>query len=557
MNDTLKYAIVCFMVYKDLVRKLIRVVLCSALIGIGTLIGIGACKASSQELALPSVARGAREGVYYSVFVRSFADSNGDGIGDLAGLTQRLDYLNDGSDATHDDLGITGLWLLPIFPSPSYHGYDVSDYCAINPEYGTMEDFEKLIAEAGKRGIAVILDFPCNHSSIEHPWFTASRSVNSEYRPWYYWIDSAEKAAAQGVSLNKQVWGHALWNKTDGGYYAGLFDKAMPDLNLMYPEVRQALKDAAAFWLKKGVAGFRLDAALHVFNKNKIPAGIDALASSLAWWHEFSAFCKSIKPDVYLVGEVWSAPSTRAAYLQALDSDFHFDMGTMIIETLKQGRAGKNSFAKTLFADYRTYHEANPQYIDAPFLTNHDQNRSASMLQGKKPLLKLAASLYILTEGVPFVYYGEELGMMGGKPDEQLRTPFLWAAPQDDKGQTAWITSKYNTKTVPLASQTGDAQSLVSHYRRLIRLKTGIPALLRGRMEPLDTESNALISYTMKYQDDAVFIVHNITDKPVSFQLPQKTVAFKLFYASEVGISQNGTTVVIAPYASAVFTESR
>lgn len=545
------------MVYKDLVRKLIRVLLCSAFIGIGILIGISACKASSRESAIPTVARGAREGVYYSVFVRSFADSNGDGIGDLAGLTQRLDYLNDGCDATHNDLGITGLWLLPIFPSPSYHGYDVSDYCAINPDYGTMADFEKLIAEAGKRGIAVILDLPCNHSSIEHPWFTASRSPHSEYRPWYYWIDSAEQAAAQGISLNKQVWGHSLWNKTDGGYYAGLFDKDMPDLNLSSPAVRRALKDAAAFWLKKGVAGFRLDAALHVFNKNKIPIGTDALAASLAWWHEFADFCRSIKPDVYLVAEVWSTPSTRAQYLKVLDSNFHFDMGTMIIETLKQGKAGKNSLAKILSADYRTYREANPQYIDAPFLTNHDQNRAASMLQGKVPLLKLAASLYILTEGVPFVYYGEELAMMGGKPDEQLRTPFLWAAPQDDKGQTTWITSKYNTKTVPLVSQTRDAQSLVSHYRRLIRLKTGLPALLRGRMEPLDTESSALISYTMQYQDNAAFIVHNLTDKPVSFQLPKKTASFTLFYTSEAKTSQNGTTVVIAPYASAVFTGSR
>lgn len=511
------------------------------------------CAKRSKQLSVHRIAQGAREGVYYSVFVRSFADSDGDGVGDLAGLTQKLDYLNDGSESTHDDLGITGLWLLPVFPSPSYHGYDVSDYCAINPEYGTMADFERLIAEAGKRGIAIILDLPCNHSSTKHPWFIASLNPLDEHRSWYYWLTDPKEAEKQGVSLTKTVWGHSLWNKTGTGYYAGLFDKAMPDLNLSSPSVRKALKEAAAFWLKKGVAGFRLDAAMHVFNKNKVPAGKDALADSLAWWHEFASFCKSIRPDVYLVGEVWEAASTRAEYMKALDSDFHFDMGNMIVETIKQGRAGKNSLAKTLYADYCTYKNANPLYIDAPFLTNHDQNRVAGMLRGELPLLKLAASLYILTEGIPFVYYGEELAMMGGKPDEQLRTPFLWAASGTDKAQTSWIESKYNKKTIPLAVQTKDEASLVSHYRTLIRLKTGLPALLRGRMEPLDTGEGALISYTMRYRDDHAFIVHNLTGKPVSFHLPQSLKSYRLFYTTGEA-QQNNMSFTIAPYASAVFT---
>nr|WP_314994011.1 alpha-amylase family glycosyl hydrolase [uncultured Treponema sp.] len=518
----------------------------------GLFVCIGGCRKRSGGLELARVAKGAREGVYYSLFVRSFADSDGDGIGDLAGLTQKLDYLNDGSDATDSDLGVTGLWLLPIFPSPSYHGYDVTDYCAINPEYGTMEDFETLIAEADKRGISIILDFPCNHSSTDHPWFAASRDTDDVHRSWYYWLDGEAAAAHFGTSLQKQVWGHPLWNKTDGGYYAGLFDASMPDLNIANPAVRDALKDAAEFWLKKGVAGFRLDAAAHVFNMNKLPVGMEGLSSSLAWWTEFSDFCKSVKPDVYLVAEVWDTASTRAAYMKAIDSNFHFDMGTVIVDALRSGKAGKNNPAKTLYADYLIYKDARADYIDAPFLTNHDQNRLAGMLRGNIPLMKLAASRYILTEGVPFVYYGEEIGMMGGKPDEQLRTPFLWATQQRDSLQTAWIESKYNAKTIPLAEQTGDSTSLVSHYRQLIRLKTGLPALLHGRMEPLDTDSSSVVSYIMRYQNEAAFIAHNLTDTAAEFQLPESVASYRLLYASEPVSVQKGSSIILAPCSSAV-----
>ncbi|MEL3905449.1 MAG: alpha-amylase family glycosyl hydrolase [Treponema sp.] len=520
----------------------------------------GGCRKNTDAaLTLERTAAGAREGVYYSLFVRSFADSNGDGVGDLAGLTQKLDYLNDGSDDTDADLGVTGLWLLPIFPSPSYHGYDVTDYCSINPEYGTMADFEKLIAEADKRGISIILDLPCNHSSIEHPWFQASKNPQDPHRRWYYWLEDEAAAASQGVSLEKQVWGHRLWNKTQGGYYAGLFDTGMPDFDLTEPAVREALKEAAAFWLKKGVAGFRLDAAAHVFNSNKIPAGRNGLADSLDWWQDFAAFCRTVKPDVYLVAEVWDTASTRAAYLPALNSNFHFDLGTVITDTIRSGKAGKNNLAKMLYGDYLVYRTVNPDYIDAPFLTNHDQNRIGGMLRGDPRLLKLAASLYILNEGIPFLYYGEEIGMMGAKPDEQLRTPFLWtkkgASDAADPLQTSWIESKYNAKTLSLAEQTKTSDSLVSHYRTLIRLKTGVPVLLRGRMEPLDTGHGAIVSYTMNHHRDTAFIVHNVSDSPVEFSLPEPVRNYRLFYASEKNTQQEAQHITLAPRSSAVFTQ--
>lgn len=520
------------------------------------IIALAGCGKKTPCITIPRTADGGREGVYYSLFVRAFADSNGDGIGDLQGLIQKLDYLNDGSDATCSDLGVTGLWLLPIFPSPSYHGYDVTDYYSINPEYGTMEDFEQLISEAKKRGISIILDLPLNHSSKEHPWFLASQDKNDPHRSWYYWTDDEETAQAEGISLSKQVWGHKLWNKTGTGYYSGLFDSSMPDFNLAEPPVREALKDVAAFWLKKGIAGFRLDAAAHIFNANKIPVGTKGQERALEWWAEFSHFCKEIMPDVYIVAEIWDTAATRAAFTAALESHFHFDFGTLIADTIKAGKTGKNNLARALSMDYQLYNEVNPAYIDAPFLTNHDQNRIAGMLKGDPDKLKLAASLYILTEGIPFIYYGEEIGMMGAKPDEQLRTPFLWNSPQQDPLQTTWIESRYNNRTVPVSEQTKDANSLLNHYRTLVRLKTGMPVLLRGKLTPLDMDSNVLVSYTMRYKTETAFIVHNISGSPVEAVLPDTVKDFQLFYSSQSGTKQNQAQVSLPPYSSCIFTQT-
>ncbi len=512
-------------------------------------------KNSISDVNLKREVKNPKEGVYYSLFVRSFADSDGDGIGDLKGLTAKLDYLNDGNDETHSDLGVTGLWLLPIFASPSYHGYDVSDYYSINPQYGTMEDFEEFIAQANKRGIAVILDLTCNHSSNQNPWFIASKNKEDPHRLWYYWLDDEEAVQAKSFSLATKVWGHSLWNKTETGYYAGLFDKHMPDFNLAESAVRDEFKNIARFWLGKGVAGFRLDAAAHVFNRVKLsPSTRDGLTEALDWWQEFSSFCKSINPDSYLIGEVWSVPSTRAEYFKGLDSNFHFGLGDAIIDKIKSGKAGKNNFAHWLYKTYNLYSGENPEYIDAPFLSNHDQNRIAGRLKCDTEKLKLAASMYILNEGIPFIYYGEELAMVGTKPDEQLRTPFLWGA---GDMQTSWIESKHNENTIPMSLQIKDNDSLLVHYQNIIRLKTGVPALLRGRMEPLNTGSNSLVSYCLKDNNSIAFVVHNISKEPVKITLPDEVARFGLLWASNAKCKLAEKSIELPAYASAVLVQEK
>lgn len=515
---------------------------------------INSFKAITQLAPQVRQAKSPSTGVYYCIFVRSFADFDGDGIGDFKGLTAKLDYLNDGNDLTTTDLGITGIWLMPIFPSQSYHGYNVDDYYAINPEYGTMEDFELFLKETHKRGISVILDLTCNHSSVYTDWFIDSKDPNSPYRDWYRWIQADDSR----YNINQQIWGHKLWNKVQNSYYAGLFESGMPDFNLSNPEVRNEFKKITSFWLKKGVSGFRFDAAGHVFNASKLAAGEESQTQAISFWKELTDSIKTVKNDAYNVGEVWEPTSTRGMYMQGLGSTFHFDLGTKIVDTIRDGSGGKNNIPNSLYGDYLTYKELYPDYIDAPFLTNHDQNRISGMLKGDSELLKLAASIYILAEGVPFMYYGEEIGLMGAKPDEQIRTPMLWNEAGKDKLQTSWIESKYNKKTVPVNLQQKDKDSLLNYYKRLIRLKTAHSALYEGRFTALATEAAEVISWLMESKTEKAFVMHNVSSEPISVTIPQEArkgdgSPYDLVFAGNTAVVLSAEGVIsLPPRASAV-----
>lgn len=493
------------------------------------------------------------KGVFYCIFVRSFADSDGDGIGDFKGLTAKLDYLNDGDDLTTDDLGITGIWLMPMFPSQSYHGYDVDDYYAVNPDYGTMEDFQEFLDEAEARGISVIIDMTCNHSSIYTDWFISSRDPDSPYRDWYRWTDGTDPS----YNMKQKIWGHDVWNmdtKTQT-YYAGLFQYGMPDFNLANPEVREEFKKITSFWLEKGVDGFRFDAAGHVFNSAELPAGENGQPQAIAFWEELCGHIASVKPDAYNVGEVWEPASTRAAYMKGLRSSFHFDLGTVIVDAVRYKDGGQNNLANQLSSNYKLYAAQNPDYIDAPFLTNHDQNRISGMLKGDFSKLKLAASLYILAEGVPFMYYGEEIGLMGAKPDEQIRTPMLWNTAGKDKMQTTWIESKYNKNTIPVKQQEKDETSLLQYYKRLIRLKTSHSALYEGRMTPVWTGKPELISWVMESDSEKVFVVHNLEESPVTVDVPEELSEeiFNLIFATYPDTKVEGKQLTISALGTGVF----
>ncbi|MEW6028389.1 MAG: alpha-amylase family glycosyl hydrolase [Chloroflexota bacterium] len=447
------------------------------------------------------------DAVFYEIFVRSFYDSDGDGIGDFNGVTEKLDYLNDGDPNTSTDLGVTGIWLMPIFPSPSYHGYDVTDYYDVNPQYGTMDDFKKLLSEAHKRGIRVIIDLVLNHTSDNHPWFKEAKSdANSPYRDWYIWRDVDPKY--------RGPWGERVWHPSPTGYYYGIFEAFMPDLNYNNPEVTQTMGEVATFWLKDiGVDGFRLDAAKHLIEEG---AKQDNSVSTHKWYIDFRPVYKAANPEAVTVGEFFGdTPQTLADYTSGnqLDLAFNFNLAEAFIGSANTGQASYTANA------LKISNNVLPEAQYAPFLTNHDQNRVMSVLRGNTAKAKVAATLLLTAPGTPFIYYGEEIGMTGAKPDELIRTPMQWSAGTNAGFTTGTPWEMPNTdyaQGVNIAEQAGDPTSLLSHYRALIAIRSSHPALRTGEIYIFDTANKGLFASLRVDGTEAILVLVNLTEAPIS-----------------------------------------
>ncbi|HCA28674.1 MAG TPA: alpha-amylase [Ruminococcaceae bacterium] len=492
-------------------------------------------------------ASGNRQGVYYEIFVRAFADSDGDGIGDIKGLTSKLDYLNDRNPKTTSDLGITGIWLMPINETVSYHGYDITNYYDINPEYGTMDDFERFLEEAHKRGISVIMDLVLNHTSDKHEWFISSTDPQSPYRDWYLWADEGTK----NYNLKANVWGHPVWNKINDSYYFGLFWSGMPDLNFNNEKVRQEAKNIAGFWLDKGVDGFRLDAVPHLFDTTEVPFGESGFKKTVAWWSEFKEYCHNKKPGCIIVGEVLNDNSgTRASYLPALDSTFHIGLGNQITTAIKAGVSKNNFLNNFITNNYKKYSEANPDYVDAPMLSNHDQNRIIGSVTGKHELMKVAASIYLTLEGIPFIYYGEEIGMFGGKPDEDIRLPYVWG--EDEPAQTSWRQSKYKEAVTPVLEQEKDNSSLLTHYKRIIRVRNENEALYAGKFSGVSLDNDSILAYKMESENQSALVFHNLSQELQDIEIDVNGYTLK-FCQTKEGFAVKGESISIPPLSTVIY----
>ena len=436
--------------------------------------------------------------VFYEVFVRSFYDSNGDGIGDLQGLIQKLDYLNDGDPATTDDLGITGIWLMPICESPSYHGYDVTDYYAIERDYGTMEDFQQLLDAAHARGIRVIVDLVLNHTSSNHPWFKASRGPESETRDWYIWSD--------GFPGYTGPWGQRVWHFGGAGFYYGLFWNGMPDLNYRNPAVSIQMFDVVRYWLDEvGVDGFRLDAIRHLIEDGEQQ---ENTAATHFWLKGLNAVAKGWNPSGLLLGEVWDSSEAILPYLDGeLDLCFEFSLADAILSGVRSSR--KSGIEDTL----RSIQSLYPAGRYATFLSNHDQERLMTTLRGNELKARLASSILLTLPGTPFIYYGEEIGMTGTKPDERIRTPMQWNE-QEAAGfttATPWEALANDRLGRSVLLQTDDPGSLLSRYRDVIAIRNAHAALRTGELVLVDAGHPALLSYLRRSEDEILWVIHNLS----------------------------------------------
>ena len=555
----------------------------------------------------------------YEVFVYSFADSDGDGIGDLNGLYDNLGYINDGQPSSGVDLSAGEIWLMPIFPSPTYHKYDTTNYMDIDPAYGTLEDFDKLLNECHARGINVILDLALNHTSTEHPWFLAAKEylknlpagkdpVKDECP--YVWYYTFSREQYPGFVPMDGTW-----------YYEARFWEGMPDLNLSTPEVRNELSTIMKFWLDRGVDGFRLDAVTSYYTDNP-----DGNMEFMKW---VADTVHGINPKAYLVAEAWTDQSSYASYYSTgVNSffDFAYSGADGIIAQTVRGNMSAKSFAESLANEENLYSSVNDHFINAPFYTNHDMPRSAGYYgDDDGPRTKLAGALNLLMTGNAFVYYGEELGMTGSGKDPNYRAPMYWISEEEyntaDAGaengtgakteadtKAAKVNPEADSKATEAKteadskaagsetraevkiieqemhdmmcdgptemdsfamkfgsaySQISDEYSIFNYYRNAIRIRNSFPVIARGRTAvDYDRTNDSVTAFTRrepdgKYEPVEIFI--NSTDKPASVDISGSN--FKELRAvltvSSDEVLLDGTTLALPAFGICVLGETR
>ncbi len=506
-----------------------------------------------------------QKGIIYQVYPRSFMDSKGDGIGDLPGILSQLDYLQ--------WLGIQAVWLSPIYPSPmADFGYDISDYTGIHPMFGTMDDFDRLLAEIHRKDMKLILDMVPNHSSDQHPWFLESRaSRDNPKRDWYLWHDPAPDGGVPNNWLS--VFGGSAWewDEKTGQYYYHAFLKEQPDLNWRNPEVQQAMLDVMRFWLDKGVDGFRVDVMWHMIKdeqfRNNPPnpeytpkqspydAVIPAYSVDQPEVHDIVAMMRKVTDEYQerlMIGEIYLPVEKLVSYYGTNMGGAHLPFNFQLVVLPWE--------AQEIFSAINKYEgtlpkEGWPNWV----LGNHDQSRIGSRVGAAQA--RVAAMLLLTLRGTPTIYYGDELGMedvlippgqvqdpqeknvpglgLGRDPE---RTPMQWDSSNyaGFTTGTPWLPVAEDYKKINVTAEKEDITSMLSLYRRLIQLRQQEPALHVGDYEPVGIKNSAF-AYLRTHEESKLLIVLNLGNTPETFE--SDTIKIEGTVVLATGRDREGTPV--------------
>lgn len=545
-----------------------------------------------------------KEAVIYQIYPRSFMDSDGDGVGDLKGIISRLDYLK--------YLGIDVIWMSPVYKSPNDdNGYDISDYKAIMDEFGTMDDFDELLAEAHKRGIKIVMDLVVNHTSDEHKWFVESRkSTDNPYRDYYIWREGKDRQTPPnnwGSCFSGSAW---QYDETTSMYYLHLFSKKQPDLNWDNPKVRQEVFDMMTWWCDKGIDGFRMDVISMISKVPELPDGeIKGLYGDYApyavngpnvhrYLQEMNEKVLS-KYDLMTVGETPEV-TTELAKQYAGEDTHELNMVFQFEHVDSKGKYAKwtdekmpLTTLKNILSRWQT--ELYGKAWNSLFLDNHDQPRAVSRFGDDRPEYREASAKMLATclhmmQGSPYVYQGEELGMTNypfQSPEDfrdiesinaykewcesgivsheefwpcllwlsrdNARTPMQW----DDSEQagfttgTPWIAVNPNYKEINAKAETADPNSVFHYYKKLIALRKQTPIMVYGKYEPLFEESEDWFVYTRTLENEKLLVVCSFTDQETAFTIPEEFAGAELLISNMENAYDKGT-VTLRPYEAFV-----
>ncbi len=489
--------------------------------------------------------------VFYQVFVGSFSDSDGDGTGDIRGIINRMDYLNDDNMYSEDSLGVQGLWLSPIFESPSYHKYDTTDYYKIDEAYGTEADLVELIELCHERNVKVILDLVINHTSTSNVWFSKFASAHKEgnandpYYDIYSWAPLDDRTAGLAYTA---IPGANL------EYYECNFSTDMPELNYDNRQVREEMLKVAKYYLDLGVDGFRFDAIKYIYYNDT--------EQSVDFWKWYMDELKAYKPDIYCVGECWSNDAETLQYVEALNCfNFQVAQGEGHIANAAKGRD------INVFTNYVETYQDQVQKANAKdgrmtsFIANHDMDRAAGYLTPATGQAHMAANLYLLCSGSPFIYYGEEIGLKGTRgsanTDANRRLAMLWGDGDTVKNPTGTTYDSKKQTNGTVTEQLEDENSLLHHYGRLMSLRKQYPEIARGDYKTLTFGDNNFGGFLITYNGEQTVLLHNTSTEEKVIDLTTCTdfPAELKKVADFIGQGEaklKGTTLTLAPQTSVI-----